>query len=179
MKNLKINIPKLFVLLSCVILFGCAQLSTQFKTAEEPVGGERARLRIIANSLVKAVPNKSCIDWSAPGAGTVFGGIVGSSGYRRRTLDMPAPSSNHEDMGEMYVTAGQPFTLVFMTTPEGIVYKGYKYNCSISGSFIPENKKNYEAKLKLDPTLKICSFELIEIGEINKPIQINQASNCK
>jgi hypothetical protein len=166
------------VFLFSIFLAGCASVATQFKQASEPAEDEsRARLRIIANSLVKAVPNKGCIDWNTQGAGTVFGGIFGSSGYRGRTLNMPL-QFDVKNSGEMYVAAGKPFTLVFMTGPEGISYKGRTYQCSVSGSFIPQENKDYEARLMFEASIKQCVFSLTEIGEKIMPVKIAEASRC-
>jgi hypothetical protein len=174
-----LKIHKLIAVLFALPVLGCSSLSTQFKAAAEPAEGDRARLRVIANVLVKAVPNKSCIDWDSPGAGTVFGGIFGSSGYRGRTLNIPALNANKNDMGEMYVSADKPITLVMMTTPEGVGYKGRLYSCSVSGSFIPQKDRDYEAKLLIDPQKDRCSIEVMEIGAVNVPVIVHQAEMCQ
>ncbi|MFN3296943.1 hypothetical protein [Caldimonas sp.] len=163
---------------SVALLTGCGSISTQFKTASEPAETEaRARLRVKANSLVKAVPGKSCIDWSAPGAGTVFGGMFGSSGYRGRSLDMPGTTSDRTSFGEMYVAAGQPITLAFLTTPEGIGCGwGRACHCSVAGSFVPEPGKDYEAVLRLFPSQ--CTLDVRELGEDARPVVLNPATPC-
>ena len=164
----------LFFCISVVLfalLGGCGSLSTQFKAASEPPETEaRARLRVIANSLVKAIPGKNCIDWNAPGAGTVFGGIFGSSGFRGRSINMPSPAADKRGFGEMYVAADQPITLVFLTTPES------RYHCSVAGSFVPQKNRDYEAELMLTPSE--CFFKLREIGEKVEPVAISKAVSC-
>jgi len=170
-----------FLLFFVAVLGGCGSLETQFKQASEPMEDQpRARLRIIANSLVKAVPGKSCIDWSSPGAGTVFGGGFGSSGYKGRTLNMPYPPNvKKSEMGELYVSADKPLTLAFLTTPEGISSGGRTYHCQVSGTFIPGKDKDYEASLILDPAKSQCFFGLTELGENRSPVPITSASLCK
>jgi hypothetical protein len=165
----------IFSLTFSVFAAGCADMSTQFKQVAEPQEGmPRARLRIFSNSLVKAVPEKDCIDWSAPGAGTVFGGIVGSSGYRGKSIGMPfKPQADTSDFGEMYIAAGKPITLVFLTTPEN------RYRCSVAGTFVPEKDKDYEAKLWLTPSESQCVFRLSQLGETPVPIKVISASACK
>jgi hypothetical protein len=161
---------------------GCASLSTQFKQASEPSETEaRARLRIISNSLVKAVPGKSCIDWDTPGAGTVFGGIFGSSGFRGRLLNIPhlGAGKPESESGEMYVAAEKPLTLVFLTTPEGISSGGRTYHCSVAGAFIPQRNKDYEAELRLEPSSKQCIFKLSELAQAHIPIVVTPATWCK
>ncbi|NUU00760.1 hypothetical protein [Herbaspirillum robiniae] len=162
-----------------LLLSGCADLGTQFKAADEPKDGARARLRVVANMLVKAVPEKACIDWSAPGAGTVFGGIFGSSGYRGRSLNMPGAPRDGKSAGELYVTADKPFTLVLLTTPEGVAYNGRLYQCSVSGSFVPEENKDYEASIFIEPAQKSCSIKVVELGSPSVPVPVKNAERCQ
>ena len=165
------------LLFSCLsllfVLSGCAGITTQFVSLQEPQSGDRARLRVIANHLVKAVPGKDCIDWSAPGAGTVFGGIVGSKGFRGRSLDMPAGlnQADRNSTAEMYVAANQPFTLVLLTTLEAPV------QCSVAVSFTPEADRDYEAVARL--TRAVCSISVTQIGEGSAPVSVEKADRCK
>jgi hypothetical protein len=158
-----------------VLFSGCGHLSTQFKPMSEPQEGvPRARLRVLANALVKAVPERDCIDWRTPGAGTVFGGIVGSSGYRGKSLDMPfKPRASASDYGEMYIAAGKPITLVFLTTPES------NYRCSVAGTFVPEKDKDYEARLWLNSSVGQCVIDIGQLGETPLPINVKAASTCR
>ena len=161
--------------LTSILLIGCSSMGTQFKAAEEASADvPRARLRVVANGFVKAIPNKSCIDWNAPGAGTVFGGVVGSSGYRGRTLNIPLPPGGvkSSDMAEFYVAANQPITLVFLTGPDSA------YSCSVQGSFVPEAEKDYEASLMLNARKRVCRLMLNEIGTNRIPAKVFSASNC-
>lgn len=174
------NLSRSFLLMAAtfvaaLFLSGCADLSTQFTKMAEAQGGERARLRVVANQLVKGIPGKDCVDWSSPGAGTIFGGIVGSSGYRSRSLNMPQGQyrMDSSNFGEMYLEAGKPFTLVLITTPESRV------SCSIAGTFIPEANKDYEAGVHVDVRNRRCSMHLYELGEPNKEIAIQEAKRCK
>lgn len=163
-------------LIFLLFLASCGSITAQFKQASEANENQpKSQLRIIANSFVKAVPDKNCIDWGSPGAGTVFGGMVGSDGYKGRSLNMPFPpaSVKSSNMAEMFIAANKPITLVFQTGAESA------YFCSISGSFIPEKEKNYEATLMMDESRGRCFFNLIELGEIRVPIKISAASDCK
>jgi hypothetical protein len=165
------------VITSCLFyMTGCSSIKTQFSAAEEPSDGERARLRITANMLVKAVPNRNCIDWNAPGAGTVFGGIVGSSGYRGRSLGMPGTPAKGDGSGEMYVRAEQPFTLVLQSTPES------RYRCNISGFFVPKANQDYEAVLnqgRLDLNHSVCTLRIINLNAPDQPVDFERAPICR
>ena len=154
-----------------IALSACSSLSTQFTKAEEPKDGQKARLRIVANMLVKAVPNKSCIDWSAPGAGTVFGGIVGSSGYRGNKIGIPGAEKYKKSSGEMYIAANQPFTLVLLSTPDS------RYRCSVAGSFVPEANKDYEASVSINS--RVCEIRIIGLSDGNKPVDVQKANECR
>lgn len=162
----------LFGILGCA---GCAEIGSQFSLAAEPATDPRARLRIVANSWVKAIPNRDCIDWESPGAGTAFGGIAGSSGYRGRSLDMP--DGAHLDrnyVGEMYVAADKPITLVFSTGIES------RYRCMISATFVPEARKDYEAVLALAPAELQCRITVTSIvGNAREFIPLTSPRRCK
>ncbi|MCL2076569.1 MAG: hypothetical protein FWH15_09090 [Betaproteobacteria bacterium] len=184
---------KYLIAILMVLLAGCASIGTQFKAFEEATDGDRARVRVIGNALVKAVPNKSCADWSAPGAGTVLGGIVGSSGFSGRSLGMP-PSHNMPkvdktefsswfyvavgetvehvslslhatkvNLAEFYVEAGKPVTLTLMTTPES------NRQCNLSLTFVPDKDKDYEATMLVDYGSMFssarCVAHVIDLGD--------------
>lgn len=127
-------------LLFSVLLFsGCSSFSTQFSKLKEPISGDMARVRVHANMLVKGIPNSDCVDWSKPGAGTIFGGLVGSSGYVGRSLDMPNPHFlPRKSSAEFFVTADEPVVFTLLNTPES------RMNCSISVTFTPEKDRDYE-----------------------------------
>ncbi len=151
-------------------LSACGSLSTQFRTADEAVDGPHARLRVSGNVLVKAVPNKDCIDWDAPGAGTLLGGIVGAGGYRGRSLGMPgAEKLDRASMGELYVAAEQPYTLVLLTTPES------RLQCSVAATFVPKADVDYEARLVLDKGACVASVSTVS----GDPVRLNRAQACR
>ncbi|GAB2877195.1 hypothetical protein GCM10027046_01280 [Uliginosibacterium flavum] len=135
----------------------------------------RAKLRVLANSWVKGIPNRDCVDRSAPGAGTVYGGLLGSDGYKGRSLDMPfRPTSvNASNIAEMYVAADKPIALSL------VVADGAYVICILSGSFVPEKDKNYEARLFWDWSQKKCTFNLDELGDLKIPVKISKADSCK
>lgn len=160
-------------LLAISALSGCAGIGTQFRPVAEPTDGARARLRVIGGgAFIKAVPGKSCIDWSSPGAGTVIGGIVGSNGYRGRSLGMPDAPAKMDEAAELTVAAGEPFTLALVTGSESSL------SCFIAGSFVPEAGKDYEARMQLDVRNKMCTMRLAEIGANYHPLPVQRAKSC-
>jgi len=149
---------------------------------------KRARVRVMANNFVTAIPNSSCIDLSIPESGTIFGGIVGSSGYRGRSLDMPPGMSNAytDGQGEFYVAANEPLTLNFFPTPE------VRNACNIALSFVPEKDQDYEAVLFLRrealgpvPFLSfpgggtMCYASVISLTQPDKPVAFTRATGCR
>ncbi|SUO97075.1 hypothetical protein [Suttonella ornithocola] len=160
-------------------LTACADIGTQFTQMSEPNNGERARMRVTANMLVKGIPDSSCINWSKPGAGTIFGGIVGSSGYRGRSLGMPNPNNialgRHS--GEFYLTANQPFTVVLLNTPDS------RQKCQIGLTFTPEPQHDYDLLMQTadkDLTHSICSAIIYDItNNQNIPVKAQKAQKCQ
>lgn len=169
---------QLTALLLSTLLIGCAGIGTQFTKMSEPQSGERARIRVAANMLVKGIPNSACIDWSKKGAGTIFGGIVGSSGYRGRSLGIPNPEGlSPRNSGEFYAVANQPITLVLLNTPDS------RMRCSISGSFTPVAGKDYQVDLATSEVSMVksrCEMRIREVTPTGSvPISIKQVSDCQ
>ncbi len=157
-----------------VLLMGCSSISTQFKKMVEPNSGDRARIRVTANMLVKGVPNSTCTDWDKAGAGTIFGGILGSSGYKGRQLGMPNPENVAKNIsGEFYVTANQPITISLHNTPESSM------RCSVAGTFVPKSNKDYQVDLSTGRkgiSQSICKMRVREISSSGFiPVTIKKA----
>lgn len=157
-----------FLLASALALASCASMSMQFTKFEESTSDERARLRVTSDALVKGVPAHRCIDWSAPGAGTIFGGIVGSSGFRGRSLGMTDPAD--KSAAELYIDANKPLTLVLATTPES------RYQCTVAASFIPAKGKDYHAAFIVEPS--ICQIRIVSADEPKTPVGLTKANPC-
>lgn len=169
---------QLTALLLSTLLIGCAGIGTQFTKMSEPQSGERAQIRVVANMLVKGIPNSACIDWSKEGAGTIFGGIVGSSGYRGRSLGMPNPEGlSSRNSGEFYAVANQPITITLLNTPES------RMRCSVSGSFIPVSGKDYQVDLATSEVSDMKSRCAMRVREVTSsgliPVAIKKASDCQ
>lgn len=160
------------------LLSACGSVGTQFVKMAEPADGERARVRIAANMLVRGVPESECNDLSKEGAGTVFGGIVGSSGYRGRSLDMPNPNNfSSRSAGEMYVRAGKPVTYVLSNTPES------RMRCNIAVTFTPKAGRDYELAMQTERSgmhRSLCSAQVSDItGGRVQPVEIRRTGVCR
>lgn len=152
------------------MLGGCASLATQFTAFEESSANEKARLRVVSDGLVKGVPAHRCIDWSAPGSGTILGGMVSSSGLRGRSLGMTSASGQNSNAAEFYVDAGKPLTLVYLTTPEN------RYRCSVGASFVPEKGKDYQATFVMDTAF--CRARIQVMGAPEETVSVTNATPC-
>ena len=163
------------VLLLSVILSACGSMRGAYnKVAEPEEGVQKARLRVVSNYKIRGVPNKDCIDYSAPGVGMVTSTFLGSDGYKERSIGIPG-ADRHEasKISELYVAANQPFTLIFdvggRATPK---------RCHISASFTPEENKDYEVEADTDFDKNICYMRVYELGEDRKPVALERASFC-
>lgn len=164
------DMRRCMVVCLALILVGCGSAKTQFAAADEPGDGDRARVRVVANALIKAVPNKTCIDWGAPGAGTISSaGLVGSKGYRGRSLGMPGADKYERDaVAEFYVAGGKPYTLVLLTGPES------RLRCSVGISFTPVANTDYEATLLLGSGSCTASVRTLS----GQPVKTTEAQPC-
>lgn len=169
---------RVMVWLSAISLAACSSVGTQFTKMSEPTTGEKARVRIHANMLVKGVPESSCVNWSKPGAGTIFGGLLGSSGYRKQVIGMPNPNQvKGSNSGEFYVAGNKPFTVVLLNTPES------RMRCSLAITFVPQTGHDYEIQMSTsvanNKRQSICAAEVHDITDGQyQAIPIEKAPKC-
>ena len=78
-----------------VLLTGCGQvanirsLSTGYVA---PTSGETARVRLITDGLVRAVPGRDCLDWNVPGAGVMASTKAGFPDHNAENRGIPGPT---------------------------------------------------------------------------------------
>lgn len=163
------------LILSAIAFSGCSSIITtqQFKPMVEPAEGSRARLRIISDSAVLAIPERDCLDWGAEGSGTAYANQgLGSKGFKGRSLGMPDPQSlDLSTMGEMYIAADKPITLHY-------IY-GVNPSCANSIWFIPQDGKDYEVTMKVDLKSNTCFAVIFVLGQIRVPVKVNRVQVCK
>ncbi|MBV8250347.1 MAG: hypothetical protein JO200_18100 [Comamonas sp.] len=161
--------------MTVISIAGCGSIGTQFTTLAEPDSGDRARVRVVqaASAFVRAVPGKSCLDWSTPGAGTVIGGMVGASGYKGRKLDMPGTDlSKQFTSAEMYVAANKPITFAMLTGPESSL------SCSVAAAFVPEKDKDYEVFFGMDR--RVCVARVVSLSDPTTKVDFSRPEgSCK
>ncbi|MDG6895590.1 hypothetical protein [Volucribacter amazonae] len=172
------NYKAIMILLSIIGLSACSAIGTQFTKMSEPTTEQKARVRVHANMLVKGIPESSCVNWSKTGAGTIFGGLVGSSGYRGQVIGMPNPNQlQSSNSGEFYVAGDKPFTMMLLNTPES------KMLCSIAITFVPETGHDYEIQMATslieNRKRSICAAQVHDItnGQY-QAVPIKEAPKC-
>ena len=173
MKSRIISIIAVVILLSG--LSGCI-----IQPLAEPTAGDRARLRVISDRDGYGYPNRDCLDWSAPGRGSLFAlNTIVPVSPANKTIGIPATTSRtYGTMNEFYLEAGKPFSLEFR---EG---RRSRYYCQMAMtlSFVPMLNKDYEAELNVDQTAMTCALSLKIFNESSKAwesIRFTQPQRCK
>ncbi|MDO5069686.1 MAG: hypothetical protein Q4D78_05725 [Neisseria zoodegmatis] len=153
----------------------------------EPSDEPRARVRISANMLIKGVPDSDCLDWQKAGAGTIFGGLVGSKGYRKRVIGMPNPQGlPAKHSGEFYVRAGKPVAFQLINTPES------RMRCEVAFSFVPEVGRDYDIvmgtevveegkrRMLFKQKYSLCTAQVFDITTDNiHKVAVSPAGTCR
>jgi hypothetical protein len=163
--------------LLAVVLAGCGNIAAvkSFNTPYgSPTSGDTARLRVIADGMVRAVPGKDCVDWYSPGAGVI---AVPKEGFAERngeTLGMPAsaPVMQGDAVSEVLVPAGKPFTLHFLDG--GRSSYNSVTNCLGMFYFVPQKGADYEVVVR---GYSACGVKLRQLG-VEQPVQTTKAEYC-
>lgn len=163
-----------------VLLTGCGQvanirsLSTGYVA---PQSGETARVRLITDGLVRAVPGRDCLDWNVPGAGVMASTKSGFPDHNGESLHMPGPiyTWNGAVTTELVVPANTPIALHYLGQLQ------YSRQCFSSMTFVPRAGTDYmvQATIYAD-----CSIQLHELSADGKqwdavePVPKGKVSMC-
>lgn len=166
------------VLVGAALLAGCGNIANvrSFSTAySEPVSGPMAKIRIISNGMVRAVPNSQCIDWRLPGAGVMVVNRAGFAKVTQQDLGMQKTERTRLSLqrpgvasSELAIQAGKPIVLHFMgmgTTTmrgSGSTFTTTRVACNKGYSFVPEAGKEYEANFIENGS--ICSIQMGDLA---------------
>ncbi|WP_157050714.1 hypothetical protein [Herbaspirillum rhizosphaerae] len=176
-----------FIFVSVIALSGCGNMANMrsFSRAyQPPTQGERAKIRVVSTSMVRAVPESDCIDWRKPGSGVMVVPQKGFANLNNQSLNMPVNSREYTIpadaklvSSELYIPANKPFTLHMLG--HGYASGMSRYTCQKSITFLPGSEKSYEAVL-----IEIgrgCSVELMEILSDNsyKNVPAKEAGFCR
>lgn len=148
-------------------------MPAQFRPFAEPTTGPMARVRVVSDNYVGAIPGHDCIIGGQEGAGTVLSGWLSSRGYRGRSIGMPNAPADPKTAAEFMVSANQPITISMMNSvPNG-------GGCDVSGSFTPEAGRDYEVRAQMEKGGNYCSMKLAELAPIPRPLPLKRAKVCK
>ena len=182
-----------------VLLAGCGNLQTvkSFSTPyKEPEGGERARIRVVSDGMVRAVPQSACVNWRLPNAGVMVADIKGFADQNNKSLGMPANTAavpRHDAptvVGEFYVPANQPLALAYLSNGGRIKF-GAHYQCKVNKTFVPQAGKDYEARFihvlerSLLSAKESCVAVVTELvsegveGLSPEPVELRDARLCR
>ena len=163
---------------AAALLAGCGNIAA-VKSFNTPYGspstGDTARLRVVADGMVRAVPGLDCVDWYSPGAGVI---VVPKQGFADRNdekLGMPtgAPVPQGDAVSEVLVPAGKPFTLHFLDGGRSSSYNTVQ-NCLGMFNFVPEKGVDYELRVK---GYGACSVKLERLGSVEE-VKLTKAEYC-
>lgn len=155
---------KLLPVISCVLVLsslgGCGQvanirsLSTSYVP---PQTGETARVRLVTDGLVRAVPGRDCMDWNVPGAGVMASAKSGFPNHNGESLHMPGPIYSWAGAvsSELVVPANKPIALHYLGRLQ------YARQCFKTITFVPRPGVDYMVQASMSED---CSFNLSELS---------------
>jgi hypothetical protein len=163
-------LPLSAALLSTALLAGCGNIQTvkSFSTAyQEPSSGERARVRIVSDGMVRAVPKSACVDWRIPNAGVMVSSKKGFADQSNRSLNIPGEpvelgSEGSTVTSEFYVPANAPLTLAYLSN--GHTSNGKQVQCRVNKTFTPQVDKDYEARFVVLKSKEDKAFSLLNMS---------------
>lgn len=113
---------------------------------QEPEYATSARLRVNTDQIVRLIPGRDCLDWSAPGAGVVNSravALANNEDLNDKRIGMPL-GDQPDNNSEVYVRPNEPLTIVYQGA-------GARTQCMASSYFIPEDNSDYEVSAQLSP----------------------------
>ncbi|WP_339452266.1 hypothetical protein [Pseudomonas sp. JAI120] len=142
-----------------VLLTGCGQVANirSLPTGYvAPQTGETARVRLITDGLVRAVPGRDCLDWNVPGAGVMASTKAGFPDHNGESLGMPGPiySWAAAVSSELVVPANKPIAFHYLGQLQ------YSRQCSASMAFVPRPGVDYMVQASMYAN---CSIQLHEL----------------
>lgn len=136
-----------------IICSGCGT-GWQFRAAHEPQDGDRARLRGVGTAM--RLNQNVCGDNPELQSGMFLGGVFSSSGYKNRSIGMPARQNEEKYWAEMYLIADLPVS-VSALAGDG------RSSCVVNFIFIPLKDRDYEAIGRRDG--RTCSLSVVDITD--------------
>ena len=152
---------RLFTVIPAVLLAlsGCGQVANVRSLSTgyiPPQSGETARIRLLTDGLVRAVPGRDCLDWNVPGAGVMASAKSGFPDHNGENLGIPGPiySLAGSVSSELVVPANKPITLHYLGRLQ------YSRQCAKTMTFVPQPGVDYMVQATMSAD---CSFQLDEL----------------
>ncbi|WP_300719617.1 hypothetical protein [Pseudomonas sp.] len=140
-------------------LGGCGQVANVRSLSTgyvPPQGGETALIRLLTDGLVRAVPERDCLDWNVPGAGVMASAKPGFPDHNGENLGIPGPIFSWAGAvsSELVVPANKPIAFHYLGRLQ------YSRQCAKTMTFVPRPGVDYlvQATMSAD-----CSFQLDEL----------------
>lgn len=157
-----------------LLISGCGAIDVQksfYAHFAEATGGPTARIRVVTDGMVRAIPGSTCVDWKVEGAGVTASTSGIGVNLNGRKLDM-APGraqvlaqGSYFATSELSIAAEQPIVLTYLGFFD-------RDQCFVSSSFVPKAGNSYEAVLWVDR--KRCKVQLSDITEGVEGVPVKQ-----
>lgn len=140
-------------------LGGCGQVANVRSLSTgyvPPQGGETARIRLLTDGLVRAVPERDCLDWNVPGAGVMASAKPGFPDHNGENLGIPGPIFSWAGAvsSELVVPANKPIAFHYLGRLQ------YSRQCAKTMTFVPRPGVDYMVQATMSAD---CSFQLDEL----------------
>ena len=140
-------------------LGGCGQVANVRSLSTgyvPPQDGETARIRLLTDGLVRAVPERDCLDWNVPGAGVMASAKPGFPDHNGENLGIPGPIFSWAGAvsSELVVPANKPIAFHYLGRLQ------YSRQCARTMTFVPRPGVDYMVQATMSAN---CSFQLDEL----------------
>ena len=153
---------RLFTVIPAVLLAlsGCGQVANVHSLSTgyiPPQSGETARIRLLTDGLVRAVPGRDCLDWKVPGAGVMASARSGFPDHNGENLGIAGPiySLAGSVSSELVVPANKPIALHYLGRLQ------YPRQCARTMTFVPRPGVDYRVQASMSAD---CSFLLDQLS---------------
>ena len=142
-----------------LVLGGCGQVANVRSLSTgyvPPQGGETARIRLLTDGLVRAMPGRDCLDWNVPGAGVMASAKPGFPDHNGENLGIPGPIFSWAGAvsSELVVPANKPIAFHYLGRLQ------YSRQCARTMTFVPRPGVDYMVQATMSAN---CSFQLDEL----------------
>lgn len=147
------------LVLGLVLLGGCgtfsnvASFSTPYKSE---VADEGARVRVVSDGMVRAVPGRDCLDWRSPGAGVMVSAEKGFAERNGESVGMPVGDRLPSGFvsSEFTLAVGKPVAFHYIGPSQ------LGRQCFGSMTFVPKAGTDYQLSAS---SLHGCVVELAQV----------------